>query len=46
MVYIVKSSHTPIVYGDCALADEWKYLKSQYGFKILMKKGEFWYATK
>lgn len=42
----IRYSHHPEQYGDCALLKEWEYLKSEYGFKRLIKEGEFWYAIK
>lgn len=34
------------IYEGSALADEWNYLKSKYGYSDLIKEGEFWYAVK
>ena len=42
----IRYSHHPEQYGDCALLKEWEYLKGEYGFKRLIKEGEFWYAIK
>lgn len=37
-------SHNPRLYPDSYLAQEWQYLKENYGFKSLTKKGDVWIA--
>ena len=43
---VIRFSHNPEAYGDCALKWEWDYLQKQHGYYALEKKGDFWYATR
>ncbi len=40
----IRFSHNPNKYGDCALKEEWEYLKKKYGYIKLKKIGDYWYA--
>ncbi|WP_245590277.1 hypothetical protein [Cohnella panacarvi] len=42
----IKFSHDPSleVYEGNALANEWKYSQTKYGFKTLKQAGGFWIA--
>ena len=42
----IRFSQNPSAYGDCALKDEWTYLKEKYGYTDLIKEGDYWYAYK
>lgn len=43
---IIRFSHNPESYGDCALKWEWDYLQEQHGYFALEKEGDFWYAIR
>lgn len=42
----IKFSHNPSldIYEGSALADEWEYLQTKYGYKSLKEVGGFWIA--
>lgn len=43
---VIRFSHNPEAYGECALKWEWDYLKEKYQYYALEKKGGFWYASR
>lgn len=40
----IRFSQDPRAYGDCALKNEWEYLKNKYNYKQLKQIGDYWYA--
>lgn len=43
---IIRFSHDPTAYGDCALKWEWDHLMNSHGFTTLIQNGDFWYGIK
>ena len=40
----IRFSHNLTAYGNCALKNEWQYLKDTFGYTRLKKIGDFCYA--
>lgn len=42
----IRFSQNPYEWKETTLAREWDYLQKKHKYKSLIKKGEYWYATK